>query len=189
MLAFLFYLFLTVYRFYKRGDILALFLPNIILNSVTEVTYELIDKMNIKGLLVDADKTLAYYGKNEPLEGVAEWLALMKKKGIKMVIISNNYKKRIRPLADNLGIKYFVANAFKPTPLGIIRALRKIKIKRKNVAVIGDQIYTDILGANICGLKSIYVIPKNDKDVFHSKFVAFMEKIHIKRYYKKHGGK
>ena len=166
-----------------------IFVPDLMINNITELDEKTLNKMGIKGLLIDADKTLAFYGKNEPLEGVAEWLSLMKHLDIKIVIISNNYKKRVKPLAGNLGIENFVANSFKPTPIGIIRAMKKIKVKKSKIAMVGDQIYTDVLGANLFGITSIYVKPKIELVTRHDKFVAFVEKIPIKRYYKKHGGK
>ena len=126
-----------------------MFKPNFILNSVTDITVEFLDKNNIKALLLDVDNTLSVAHANKTLRnGVAQWLSDMREADIPMMILSNAKKKRAIRFADSVGLDV-VGLAAKPLPFGYFRAVKKLKIKRKNVAIVGDQIFTDVLGSNL----------------------------------------
>jgi hypothetical protein len=93
--------------------------------------------------------------------GVIEWLSVMRNLGVKMVIVSNNTEKRVAPLARELGID-FIAFGCKPLPFGIRRAIQLTELSRlpkSQLAIVGDQIFTDIIGGNLYGIKSILVEP------------------------------
>ena len=78
--------------------------------------------------------------------------------GIKLLIVSNNTAERVTPFAEMLGLR-FVPNGAKPLPKGFKRAIAELGISKKQVCAVGDQIFTDILGANMAGIRSIFVYP------------------------------
>ena len=137
---------------------MALFKPTFALRSVLEITPASLKARGIKALILDVDNTLTTHDNPVPAEGILEWIANMKKHKIRMLIVSNNSAERVIPFARQLKLR-FVPNGAKPLPMGFDRAIRKMGLSRKEVCVVGDQIFTDILGANLAGLRSILVSP------------------------------
>lgn len=118
--------------------------PNIYLNNVKEITIELLNKNNIKGILLDVDNTLIDFN-HKMLEGVKDWCEDLKKQEIKLCILSNTNKiEKVKKVARELDIPY-ISFAKKPFKKGFKRAVELLNIEQKNIAVAGDQIMTDIL--------------------------------------------
>ena len=141
---------------------MSLLMPTIALRKVTDITPEMLKKLGTDAILLDVDNTLAPPDSKIPYEGVQEWIKMIKASGIHIVICSNNFKKRIKPLSDSIGLDC-VAMSLKPFPFGFNRAKRKLKEKPNSVLVVGDQIYTDVLGANLAGMKSILLLPRSEE--------------------------
>lgn len=138
--------------------------PKIYLQNVQEITYEMLKENGILGVILDVDNTLIDYYRNMP-EGVLEWCTNLKQKGIKFCIASNsNKKEKVEMVAKKLDIPY-IYFAKKPLKKGLITASTKMGIESNKVAVVGDQIFTDILGANRVGMFSILVEPIEEKDI------------------------
>ncbi|HHX58113.1 MAG TPA: YqeG family HAD IIIA-type phosphatase [Clostridiales bacterium] len=135
-----------------------LFRSTIALKSVLEITTEMLKNNNLKGLILDLDNTLTTHDNPKPADGVLDWLDEMKKSGIKIMIVSNNHGYRVKPFAEMLGLE-FVSDGLKPLSRGINEAQKRMEIPFSQLAVVGDQIFTDILGANLKRIKSIYVKP------------------------------
>ncbi|MBE6857268.1 MAG: YqeG family HAD IIIA-type phosphatase [Ruminococcus sp.] len=132
----------------------------------TDITPEFLKKNNIRGLILDLDNTLTTHDNPQPGEGVLEWLQLMKESGIKMMIVSNNHGPRVKPFADMLGLD-FVSEGKKPLTKGFTEAVKLMGLSKKEVASVGDQIFTDVLGANLFGIKMLYVVPiEHEKTTF-----------------------
>lgn len=139
--------------------------PNVYLKNVKEITLELLKQNNIKGIILDVDNTLIDYYKNMP-EGILEWCKNMQNKGIKFCIASNsNKKEKVKNVAEKLDIP-FIFFAKKPLKIGLNKAKDILKLKNNEIAVVGDQIFTDVLGANRCKMFSILVDPIEEKDIF-----------------------
>ena len=151
------------------------FLPNFHFESVTDVDIEFLQKYAVKAVLLDIDNTLSPHGAIMPYDGVCEWLNNLKNSGIKTAIISNNKEKRVQLFAENLKIKYYIANAKKPFKSGFILAKEMLGVDKKNILVIGDQIFTDILGANLAEIKSVLVEPKDKNEPFSIKLKRIFE--------------
>lgn len=133
-------------------------LPDFAFKRVWEITPEFLQKQNISSLIVDLDNTLARADHPDPWPGVHEWLELMDANGIKIIILSNNTKKRILSFLHRYDYDY-ISMASKPIGFNFYRAIKKVKTPKNKVAMVGDQIFTDVLGANIYGIKSILVEP------------------------------
>ncbi len=156
----------------------------IAVRSVCCISPALLKKMGVKGLLLDIDNTLTTHDNPVPAEGVMEWIGSMKRAGIAMRLVSNNHPPRVKPFAKLLGIPC-ICDSKKPLSDGFRRAAEDMGLPKETLAVVGDQIYTDILGANWFGVKSIYVPPMEHEKTAFFKFKRFMEKPFLpKKFYK-----
>lgn len=118
--------------------------PNIYLKNVKEITIELLNKNNIKGILLDVDNTLIDFNL-KILEGSKEWCDNLKENNIKVCILSNTNKiEKVKKVAKELDIPY-INFAKKPFKKGFKRAVELLDVKPENIAVAGDQIMTDVL--------------------------------------------
>ncbi len=135
-----------------------LFRTTMALRRICDLSPQLLEKHGIKGLLLDLDNTLTTHDNPRPAPGVPEWIARMKKNGIRMCIVSNNHPPRVKPFADALGLD-FVCEGRKPLSKGFREAKEKMELPWDALAVVGDQIFTDVLGANLKRLKCIFVFP------------------------------
>lgn len=157
--------------------------PDLYLNNVKEITYELLQKNNIQGLILDVDNTLIDYYKNM-LEGVDKWCKNLKDKKIKFCIASNsNNQKKVSEIAKKLEIPY-IFFAKKPLKRGLNKASKIMDLENNKVAVVGDQIFTDVLGANRCKMFSILVEPIEEKDIFITVIKRPIENLIKKKYNK-----
>lgn len=139
--------------------------PKLYLKNVKEITYEMLEQNGILGLILDVDNTLIDYYKNM-LEGIEDWCDNLKQRGIKFCIVSNsNKKEKVSMVAQKLDIPY-IFFAKKPLKNGLKRAAKIMDLEYEKVAVAGDQIFTDVLGANRTGMFSILVDPIEEKDIF-----------------------
>ncbi|MDR1290825.1 MAG: YqeG family HAD IIIA-type phosphatase [Planctomycetaceae bacterium] len=137
--------------------------PDIEVGSVVDVTEEKLRAAGVGALLLDVDCTLKRYGSVELLPGVVDWLVQMREAEIGLHLISNGGGARIRQFADNLQIP-FIAPAMKPLPFAIWRAIRIMKRDKKSIAMVGDQLFTDILAGKLAGVLTILVKPQGENE-------------------------
>lgn len=134
--------------------------------KVTDITPGYLKKTGIRGLILDLDNTLTTHDNPKPAEGVLDWLDTMKKNGIRLMIVSNNHPPRVKPFANMLGLD-FVSEGAKPLTKGFKEAQKLMKLSKSELAAVGDQIFTDVLGAKLFGIKMLYVIPiEHEKTTF-----------------------
>ena len=132
------------------------FLPTIIVESVTQLTPELLQKMDIRLLMLDFDNTIVPYTTNVPTDEMENWLKTMLASDIQLCVVSNSKRDRVKKFCAGYGIDC-ITHARKPFSKGIRECLNKYGIAPKHCALVGDQIFTDTLGANGCGVMSILV--------------------------------
>lgn len=158
--------------------------PKFYCNNVREVKLEFLQKNNIKGIILDVDNTLIdYYRKFE--DGTIQWVEELKKAGIKFCIVSNSNKlDKVSYVAKELDIPYFHF-AKKPFKSGFIKAKEKMGLPAENIAAIGDQIMTDVIGSNRCKMFSILVKPIKEKDMLITRIKRPIENKIISNYLKK----
>jgi hypothetical protein len=135
-----------------------LFKPTFWLKNVMEIDEEFLKKNNVGALVLDLDNTLSMHGNPAAEEGVEEWLAEMRRLGVKMRVVSNNTNRRVAPLAAKLGLE-FTANGAKPLTFGITRAMRAMNADKETTLVVGDQIFTDVMAGNLKGVRTVLVEP------------------------------
>ncbi len=140
-----------------------LFTPDFIFQSVTRITPEFLRENGIRALVLDVDNTLTTHGSPTPGEGVLEWLDQMRRAGIPMTIVSNNSRTRVEPFAKMLGLS-FVSRGCKPLTVGMSRACRRFGLPPQQVAIVGDQLFTDMVGGKLKGMKCILTAPIKVED-------------------------
>lgn len=147
------------------------------LKDVYQLTPELLEKMQIEALFFDVDNTIVTYNNHDYGEELINFFKNMQDSGVLCCIISNNSAERIKPLADDLGI-LFIERAKKPLTSGFKRGLDLVKLDKSKVMMVGDQIFTDTLGAKMAGLKVCKVVPIcTDFEFAGTKINRMLEKI------------
>ena len=153
---------------------MAIFRPTGTLHCITELTVDLVQALGIRAMILDVDNTLAAHGSQAPFDGVLEWTEQMKKAGIHLIVVSNNYEERVAPFAEKINLP-FVSFACKPSPLGYLRAKKLMGVRVRECLVAGDQIFTDIIGANLCGMWSVLLDPLAPDPAWTVRFKRYLE--------------
>lgn len=162
--------------------------PRLYLTNIEEITLDLLKENKIKGLILDVDNTLIDYDKNL-VEGAKEWCDNLKQNGIKICILSNTNKvKKVEKVAKILDLEY-IYFAHKPNKKGFYKAQELLGLKVEEIATVGDQVFTDVLGGNKVGMFTILTKPIDERDIVITKIKRPFEKIVIKRYLKNKGEK
>lgn len=158
--------------------------PKAYFKNVREIDIEFLKKNNIKGIILDVDNTLINYYK-EFEQGTEQWVKNMKGQGIKLCIVSNtNRLEKVKMVARKLELPYFYF-AKKPFKFGFLKAKKVMNLKNENIAAVGDQLFTDVIGANRCKMFSILVDPIEEKDIWITRLKRPIEKKIINKYLKK----
>jgi HAD superfamily phosphatase (TIGR01668 family) len=132
--------------------------PHLCVATVLELTPKRLRGIGLQNLLLDADGTLKRYRSQECAPGVGQWLDTLRQAGFGLCLVSNGLGERIGRFAEVVGLP-FVAKAMKPLPTGCRRALRKMGFRRESTAIVGDQVFADILAGRLAGLTTILVDP------------------------------
>lgn len=157
--------------------------PDAYLNKVEEITIEFLQKNKLKALILDIDNTLIDYNKNLS-ESVIKWVTDLKGQGTKLYILSNtNNKEKVEKIAQKLGLPY-INLAKKPFKKGFLKVQKILNEKEENIGVVGDQIFTDVIGGNRCNMYTILVDPIDKKDYWYTAWKRPLEN-KIKNKYKK----
>ncbi|HEY1975638.1 MAG TPA: YqeG family HAD IIIA-type phosphatase [Candidatus Baltobacteraceae bacterium] len=141
-----------------------------------DVPHEELEAAGIRGLIVDLDNTLLGFRETELGEEHVAWVERAHERGFRMVMLSNNFSQRVRTLAAQLNVPC-IPNALKPLPFGFLRAKQRLQLRRKEIAVVGDQLFTDVLGGKMCGLYTILTEPIEAKDFAITRVFRFFERI------------
>jgi HAD superfamily phosphatase (TIGR01668 family) len=156
-------------------SLLKRFLPDEHVKSIYEIKAETLIARGIKGVITDLDNTLVEWDRPEATPELIKWLASFKEKGLQVTIVSNNKAKRVKSFSEPLGIP-FIYQARKPLTSAFRKAVRNMSLKNEDIVVVGDQIFTDVLGGNRLGLHTILVVPVAKSDGLITKINRRMER-------------
>ena len=131
-------------------------LPRLITDELTDLSPALLKKHGIRLLMMDFDNTIVPYTTNIPTEKMEKWLAMMRSSDIPICVVSNSRNDRVKIFCGKYGIPV-ITRAKKPGTRGIRECLAKFGVSAKEAALVGDQIFTDTLGANKAGVTPILV--------------------------------
>lgn len=146
------------------------------INSVYAIQPEELVREEIRGVIVDLDNTLIAWNQYEYTNEMRDWIDEVRAEGIQVYILSNNTQDRVSKVADPLGVP-FTAGAMKPTGNGFQRAIDVLNLPLEEIAVIGDQVMTDVIGANLKGLQSILVKPIARNDNIYTQINRLLERL------------
>lgn len=132
--------------------------PTILKKRITDITAQELKKRGIRGLLLDVDNTLTRHGSQELDPAVEAWIAAMQAEGIGLTVVSNALHKRVQPFAQRIGLR-FIAFSCKPLPIGFWRGVRRLGLPKSQCMAVGDQTFTDVLGAKLAGIGVIQLLP------------------------------
>ena len=158
--------------------------PDFIYDNIYKINFDELKKNNIKGLIFDIDNTLVSYEQPDPVPEVVELMSSLKDGGFYICFISNNNKQRVDLF--NRSFKYpAFYNARKPSVRLFKEAVNSINIKTENIAVIGDQLFTDVIAAKRMNMTAVLVKPIEPVESLFFKIKRLGEKPFIRRYYRK----
>ena len=161
--------------------------PDYIFKSVDRISPQFLHERGIRALVLDVENTLTAHDSQELAPGVADWIERMRDAGIALRISSNNTAARVRPFAEKLGLP-FVSFSLKPAPRGLRIARRALGVEKREMALVGDQVFTDMLAAKFYGITVLMVQPVAPDFKWNIRFKRVLERPILARYYKK-GGK
>ncbi|NLU49896.1 MAG: YqeG family HAD IIIA-type phosphatase [Syntrophomonadaceae bacterium] len=157
-----------------------IFYPDIYVDSVLDIPLDCLRNTNITSLILDLDNTITEWNSNRLAPEIAAWISDTKNKGFKVCIVSNNNEKRVLGVAEVLDIPC-VCRAGKPLARAFRRALAKLGATPHETAMVGDQIFTDILGGNLMGMITILVSPINKREFMGTRIMRQVEKLVLTR--------
>ena len=162
--------------------------PKEYLRSVLDINMEFMKKNKLKGLILDIDNTLIDLDKFLS-EDIVKWCEDLKQNGIKFCIVSNTNKvEKVKMVADRLNLQYYYF-AKKPCKGGFVKAQKYLELEPESIGVVGDQIFTDVIGGNRMNMFSILVMPLDKRDIWATKIKRPLENFIIKCYVKNKGKK
>ncbi len=150
------------------------------LASVLELTPEWLRSRELSGVIADLDNTLLPYGEEgAPPTQVLQWLESLRGEGIPVYLVTNAGPLRTNRWAAKLDIPA-VGMAAKPLPFAYHRAIRGMGLMPGRVAVVGDQLFTDILGGNWVGAYTVLVSPISDSELLYTRIVRRLERTFLR---------
>lgn len=163
---------------------MSVFHPTQLKTRITELSPAELGAMGVRALLLDVDNTLTKHHSQEVEAEVIAWLARMQQDGVKLMLVSNSRAPRIRPFAEKIGLPY-IHTACKPLPFGFRRAVKTLGVPKTACMAVGDQTFTDVLGARLCGLRVTQLLPIEAEAGRSFRVRRSLEKGILARYQKK----
>ncbi len=149
--------------------------PHLRLDSVLELDAGLVRSLGLSGLLLDVDCTLKDHGAEAFPAAVLAWAGRLRADGVRMCLLSNGRSGRIGALARTLGVP-FVAKAYKPLPFGCRAALRALGLDAARAALVGDQLFADVLAGRLAGLTTVLVRPTSPEEPWFTRLKRPLER-------------
>ena len=155
--------------------------PRELLENVELITPTFLEERGLRGLLLDLDNTLIPYGSYQDRAEIIAWAAELRRAEVQLYLLSNATAKRARFWLDKLDFAG-VGMAAKPLQRSYTRALAQMNLPPSQVGMVGDQLFTDVLGGNIAGLYTIMVHPIINNSLPHTHLARRLERLVLKRY-------
>lgn len=149
--------------------------PDRYYTTVLDIDLDELQSVGIDTLLMDLDNTLLPRDTNVVPQNVRAWARVLEERGFRVCLVSNNWHDRVFSVADQLGFQ-LVAKAVKPLPFAFLAALRKVGATRRQATVVGDQLFTDVLGGKLLGISTTLVTPLSESDLPHTLFLRMIER-------------
>ncbi len=148
--------------------------------TIYEIDPRALEARGVRGVILDLDNTIVPWGNWQAAPELPGWIAAARDGGLRLCIVSNNAGARVRHLANSLGLPV-VTGALKPGSGAIRRALAMMGTTPATTALIGDQLFTDILGGNRLGLHTILVRPQSGREFPLTRLVRLAERLILRK--------
>jgi uncharacterized protein len=132
--------------------------PHLRVENAWELTPPRLRELGLRSLLLDVDCTLTRYHRHDLSPEMTAWLEDLRAAGVGLCLVSNGMGQRIQAFAEHVGLPC-VAKAMKPLPGGVWSALRKLNAVPGETAIVGDQLFADVMAGRLAGVRSILVRP------------------------------
>jgi HAD superfamily phosphatase (TIGR01668 family) len=150
--------------------------PAAYLNSADLISEEFLQERNIKALLLDIDNTIVPRDSFIIPNELRAWIDDLKSKGYQICLLSNNWHKVVFQYGEDLGLPV-IYKAMKPAPFAFLRALKHLGVSRREAIMVGDQLFTDILGSRLLGMRSVLVRPLAVTDLWYTLILRKLERL------------
>ncbi|NMP21176.1 YqeG family HAD IIIA-type phosphatase [Sulfobacillus harzensis] len=150
--------------------------PRLFVQSIYDIDLSRLTARGVKGLILDLDNTLVGWNQPNASEELMDWLMRVRQYELQTCIVSNNLSDRVESFSREVGVMA-IAKAAKPRRRAFRQAMRKMGTHHRETAVVGDQVFTDILGGNRLNLFTILVRPMNEREYWATKVVRRVERM------------
>jgi len=150
--------------------------PTLLAQAIWRINLDGLWDRGIRGVILDLDNTIAYWRDHEVVPEAQAWIAAARRRGLNLCLASNAVgTRRVKQVAEELGVAA-VVRAGKPLPKAFHRAMAVMGTGPENTCVVGDQVFTDIAGANWLGLTTILVEPLSAREPPHTWLIRLIER-------------
>ncbi len=157
--------------------------PDIYCDSIRHIDLEMLKNKGIRGVILDIDNTLVPMHRADADENAITWIAELKNRGFKVCILSNAAEKRVLRFNKDIAVQA-IHRAYKPSAKAFLKAAEKLGLEPESIAVVGDQIFTDIHGGNKANMLTILVKPIDKKEILFVRLKRWPERYIISNYFK-----
>lgn len=166
-----------------------LLMPKYRFKCITDITAEDLRKMGAKAVGLDIDNTIAPDGKFQYIDGIREWVKEIEQAGFPITLISNGTLIRVLPVSRYLGGTPFIHLSLKPFTHSLKKAAKRMNVDISQLAMLGDQIFSDIKAANLCGAIPVRIDPLPIKSLYphYYEWKSRREEPYIRAFEEKHG--
>lgn len=164
------------------GLVIELLCPRRYVTSLRELDLHDLKSSGIEGIIFDLDNTVVEWNRDHVSAETLSWLDMAKALGFRMCILSNGLKRRIQRIAEFLGIPSAGGRSVKPMKGGFVRALGLLGTEPHRTAIVGDQVFTDVLGGNRLGLYTILVRPMTNRGFITTRLTRKIEQLVLTRF-------
>ncbi len=167
----------------------SILIPRYRFRCILDVTPDDLKAMGAKAVGLDIDNTVAPDGTYNYIDGIREWVKTITEAGFPITVISNGSLFRVVPISRYLGNLPFVHLSRKPSPRGLIKAAKRMDVDVTELAMLGDQLFSDVKAANRCGAIAVRIDPLQAKSLYphYYEWKASREKPYIEEFEKNHG--
>ncbi|MHB1418961.1 MAG: YqeG family HAD IIIA-type phosphatase [Bacillota bacterium] len=155
---------------------LSLLMPDLYVKSLLDIPMEMFAEKGIRGLIIDLDNTIMEWNRDQLRQEVVNWFGSLEGYQLKSCLVSNNSKDRVSRIAGTLNIPS-LPKAGKPRRRAFNQAMQVLGTKVQETAVIGDQVFTDVLGGNRLGLLTVLVVPVSKHEFIGTRLVRQVERL------------
>ncbi len=154
--------------------------PRLFLASIFDLDLVSLRAHGVRGLIMDLDNTLVGWNRPDMSQELTAWFQAVRAHGFKMCIVSNNMTERVEQFSKKSGVMS-IPKAAKPRRRSFWLAMKRMGTNHHNTAVIGDQVFTDILGGNRLQLYTILVHPIDAHEYWTTRIVRRLERHFVRR--------